>query len=211
MNISVKGLSVFTQGMGRGLKSTQQKLERQQKMQSQVDFFEGRKADLKNMKCETLEEIEQKLELFNNYDAQIMAAKQQYNQEQMMHTLDEAEERGKEIAKAAEKQKPKTAEERKREKIEEALGTEEEGGMLTELLDESMEELSELQEQITEEQLAEEQLAEEILAEELLEEEQSAEDLASADSVRVISEAAQQQELTEEPLKGNYTPINIRA
>lgn len=211
MNISLKNLSIFSQGMGRGLKSTQQKLERQQKMQSQVDFFEGKKADLKNMHCETLEEIEQKLELFNNYDAQIMAAKQQYNQEQMMHTLDEAEERGEEIAKAAEKQKPKTAEERRLERIEEALGTEDEGGMLTEILEESLEDVAALEEQLAEEKIASEQVEEEILAEELLEEELSQEGLASAGDVVILSETMQQQELTEESLNGNYTPIDIKA
>lgn len=211
MNISVKNLSIFSQGMGRGLKSTQEKLERQQKMQSQVDFFEEQKAGLKNMKCETLEGIAQKLELFNNYDAQIMAVKQQYNQEQMMHTLDEAKERGEEIAKAAKKQEPKTAEERKRERIEEALGTEDEGGMLTELLEESLEEAAKLQERIAEEELAEEQLEEELLAKELLEEELSEQDLASEQEVRVISKATQQQELMEESLKGNYTPLDVKA
>lgn len=211
MNISVKNLSVFSQGIGGGLKSTQQKLERQQKMQSQVDFFEEQKAGLKNMKCESLDEIARKLELFNNYDAQIMAAKQQYNQEQMMHTMDEAEERGKQIAKAAEKQKAKTPEERRREQIEEALGIEDEGGLLTELLEESLEAVEELEEQLVEEQLEEEISVEELLEEELLEEELSKEDLVSAEGVRIISETAQQQELTEESLKQNYAPIDVKA
>lgn len=210
MNISVKNLSVFSQGIG-GLKSTQQKLERQQKMQSQVDFFEEQKAGLKNMKCESLDEIARKLELFNNYDAQIMAAKQQYNQEQMMHTMDEAEERGKQIAKAAEKQKAKTPEERRREQIEEALGIEDEGGLLTELLEESLEAVEELEEQLVEEQLEEEISVEELLEEEFLEEELSKEDLVSAEGVRIISETAQQQELTEESLKQNYAPIDVKA
>lgn len=211
MNISVKNLSIFSQGMGKGLKSTQKKLERQQKMQSQVDFFEEKKAGLKNMKCETLDQIEQKLELFNNYDAQIMAAKQQYNQEQMMHTMDEAEERGKQIAKAAEKQKAKTPEERRREQIEEALGIEDEGGLLTELLEESLEAVEALEEQLVEEQMEEEISVEELLEEELLEEELSKEDLASAEGVRIISETVQQQELTEEFLKETYTPIDVKA
>lgn len=210
MNISLKGLSIFSPGMGSNLKSTQEKQERQQKMQSQVDFFEGKKADLKNMRCETLEEIEQKLELFNNYNAQIAGAKQQYNQEQMMHVMDEAEELGKKIAKAVEKQKPKTAEERRLERIEEALGTEDEGGMLTELLEESLEDVLELEEQITEEQLEEEISVEELLEEEFLEEVLSQKDLASAESVQVLSETVQQ-ELTEESLKGNYTPIDVKA
>lgn len=210
MNISVKNCSIFSREIG-GLKSTQQKLERQQKMQSQVDFFEEQKAGLKNIKCESLDEIARKLELFNNYDAQIMAAKQQYNQEQMMHTMDEAEERGKQIAKAAEKQKAKTPEERRREQIEEALGIEDEGGMLTELLEESLEAVEALEEQLVEEQMEEEISVEELLEEELLEEELSTEDLASAEDVRIISETAQQQELTEESLKETYTPIDVKA
>ena len=210
MNISVKNCSIFSQGIG-GLKSTQQKLERQQKMQSQVDFFEEQKAGLKNMKCESLDEIARKLELFNNYDAQIMAAKQQYNQEQMMHTMDEAEERGKQIAKAAEKQKPKTPEERRRDQIEEALGIEDEGGLLTELLEESLEAVEALEEQLVEEQMEEAISVEELLEEELLEEELSTEDLASAEGVRIISETAQQQELMDESLIENYTPIDVKA
>lgn len=211
MNISVKNLSIFSQGMGKELKSTQQKLERQQKMQSQVDFFEEKKAGLKNMKCETLDQIEQKLELFNNYDAQIMAAKQQYNQEQMMHTMDEAEERGKQIAKAAEKQKAKTPEERRREQIEEALGIEDEGGLLTELLEEALETMEALDEQLVEEQMEEEIFVRELLEDELLEEELSKEDLASVEGVRIVSETVQQQELTEEFLKETYTPIDVKA
>ena len=75
MNISLNNRSVLFQH-GNKLKSTEEKEERQQKAQSQIDFFENQKANLKNMKCETLEEIEHKLELFNNYDAQIMAVKQ---------------------------------------------------------------------------------------------------------------------------------------
>ena len=139
MNITLNSQSMLLQKPGRGLKSTEEKQERQQKAQSQIDFFEAQKANLKNMKCGTLEEIGRKLELFNNYDAQIMAVKQQYNQEQMMHTMDEARELGEKIAKAAEKYKAKTPEERKREEIEEALGIEDEGGMLSEMLEESLE------------------------------------------------------------------------
>jgi uncharacterized protein YPO0396 len=68
---------------GWGLKSTEEKQERIQKTQAQVDFFEGKKADLKNMHCDTLEEIGKKLELFNNYNDQIDAVKRQFNYEQM--------------------------------------------------------------------------------------------------------------------------------
>lgn len=187
MNITLNSQSILLQKMGGGLKSTEEKMERQQKAQSQIDFFEGQKANLKNMKCETLDEIGQKLELFNNYNAQIDAVKQQYNREQMMHVLDEARELGEKIAKAAEKLEPKTAEERRLERIEEALGTEDEGGMLTEILEESMEDMVELQEELTEE-----------LSEEALE------------NAEQLPEIAAQEELTEEYLKTKYTPIDIK-
>ena len=42
-----------------GLKSTQDKAERQQKAQSQIAFWENQKESLKNIECGTLEEIAQ--------------------------------------------------------------------------------------------------------------------------------------------------------
>lgn len=193
MNISLNSNSILLQRAGNGLKSTEEKQERQQKAQSQIDFFEAQKANLKNMKCGTLEEIERKLELFNNYDAQIMAVKQQYNQEQMMHTMDEARELGEKIAKAAEKFEAKTPEERKREEIEEALGIEDEGGLLTELLEESLEKVIIMQEE----------LAEEISEEDL-------ENLESMENAEGMPEIVEQEELTEEYLKTQYTPFDIK-
>lgn len=194
MNISLNSQSMLLQKPGRGLKSTEEKLERQQKAQSQIDFFEAQKANLKNMKCETLDEIERKLELFNNYDAQIMAVKQQYNQEQMMHTMDEARELGEKIAKAAEKLEAKTPEERKREQLEEALGIEDEGGMLSDMLEESLDKVI----------LLEEELAQEVSEEEL-------ENMESMENAEMLPEIVQQEELTEEYLKTKYTPIDIKA
>lgn len=194
MNISLNSQSMLLQKPGRGLKSTEEKLERQQKAQSQIDFFEAQKANLKNMKCETLEEIGRKLELFNNYDAQIMAVKQQYNQEQMMHTMDEARELGEKIAKAAEKLEAKTPEERKREQLKEALGIEDEGGMLSEMLEESLDKVI----------LLEEELAQEVSEEEL-------ENMESMENAEMLPEIVQQEELTEEYLKTKYTPIDIKA
>lgn len=194
MNISLNSQSMLLQKPGRGLKSTEEKLERQQKAQSQIDFFEAQKANLKNMKCETLEEIGRKLELFNNYDAQIMAVKQQYNQEQMMHTMDEARELGEKIAKAAEKLEAKTPEERKREQLEEALGIEDEGGMLSDMLEESLDKVI----------LLEEELAQEVSEEEL-------ENMESMENAEMLPEIVQQEELTEEYLKTKYTPIDIKA
>ncbi len=138
MSVSVQAFSVFRfAGMGNGLKSTQEQQERKQKCASQVDFFEKQKQNLKHMECTTLEEIARKLEMFHSYEDQIAAAKQQFNNSQMGHVLDEAKEIGEKIAEEAEKTAPKTPEEREKDRIEEAAGSEEENdGMLSEVLDE---------------------------------------------------------------------------
>jgi Small-conductance mechanosensitive channel len=146
------------------------------------------------MKCETLEEIGRKLELFNNYNAQIMAVKQQYNQEQMMHTMDEAREFGEKIAEAAEKLEAKTPEERKREQIEEALGIEDEDGLLTEVLEESLDKMI----------LLEEELAEEVSEEDL-------ENMESMENAEMVPGIVQQEELTQEYLETKYTPFDMKA
>lgn len=151
MNLSVNGLSgfsVFSQRFGTAgmLKSTQDKLERQQKAQSQIEFFENQKENLKNMQCDSIEDIARKLEMFHSYEDQIAAVKKQYNNEQMFHTMDEARERGEKIAELAEDYAPKTEEERKEEMVEEALGIEEKGG-----LTEGMEEVQEITEEMVEE------------------------------------------------------------
>ena len=134
MNLSINGLtgfSIFSQKFGTAgmLKSTQDKLERQQKAQSQIEFFENQKENLKNMQCDSIEDIARKLEMFHSYEDRIAAVKKQYNNEQMFHTMDEARERGEQIAELAEDYAPKTEEERK----EEILATEN-----VELLDEAM-------------------------------------------------------------------------
>ena len=151
MNLSINGLngfSIFSQrfGTARMLKSTQDKLERQQKAQSQIDFLENQKENLKNIQCDSIEDIARKLEMFHSYENQIAAVKKQYNNEQMFHTMDEARERGEKIAELAEDYAPKTEEERKEEMVEEALGSEEKGG-----LTESMETVQEITEEIVEE------------------------------------------------------------
>lgn len=159
MNIKLQGnngLSVWNQPMflNRGLKSTEQKLERQAKCNNQISFFEEQKENLKDMKCETVEEIARKLEMFHTYEEEIAAAKAAYNNEQMFHIMDEAEEIAEKIAENAEKMEPKTPEERKEEALEEVReevsGTEEGEGILEEFL-ENAEELSELTESETEE------------------------------------------------------------
>ena len=151
MNLSVNGLSgfsVYSQRFGTAgmLKSTQDKLERQQKAQSQIEFFENQKENLKNMQCDSIEDIARKLEMFHSYEDQIAAVKKQYNNEQMFHTMDEARERGEKIAELAEDYAPKTEEERKEEMVEEALGIEEKGG-----LTEGMEEVQKITEEMVEE------------------------------------------------------------
>lgn len=182
-------LSVLTQHYGKGLKSTEEKIERFQKTQSQIDFFEGKKTDLKNMHCATLDEIAQKLELFNNYNDQIDAVKKQFNYEQMMHCMDEAQELGEKIAEAAEKLEPKTAEERREELAKEALGIEDEGGMLDELLEELPTE--ELQETL------EEMLTDDAALKEASDEE--------------LPEIVEQEKLTQMYLEQQYIPIDIKA
>ena len=152
MNIGMHGFgsSVFGGGFlnrGNVLKSTQQKMERQEERDRQVAVFENQKENLKNIKCETVEEIARKLELFHSYEDQIAAAKMAYNNEQMWHMMDESREIGEKIAEAVEKSKPKTPEERMEDLVEEATGTESGGGILEEL-DEVMEEALELQEEL---------------------------------------------------------------
>lgn len=133
-----------------GLKSSQEKAERQQKAAGQIEFWEKQKESLKNMECDTLEDIARKLDSFHTYEDEIAAVKMQYNQEQMRHTMDEARELGEKIAKEAEKSEPKTAEERRKEAAEEALGTDENKGELTEILEDMQEEISEMTEELTE-------------------------------------------------------------
>lgn len=182
--VSNKGGSLFAGSLPMmqkpALKSTQEKIERQQKAAGQIQFWENQKEKLKNMECSTVEDIANKLEKFHSYEDEISAVKMQYNQEQMWHIMDEAKERGEKIAEAAEKMKPKTAEERREDMVEEALGIDDEKGALSE----SLEELSELAEELTEE------VTEIDLNEELSQENpESADDLSD-----VVSESALKQE-----------------
>ena len=134
------------------LKSTQEKMERQQKAGNEIAFWEKQKENLKNKECGTVEEIAKKLEMFHTYEDEITAVKQAYNNEQMSHILDEAQEQGERNAKAAEKLEPKTPEERREEMAEEALGTEENEGVLEEVMDEMSESIEEVQEELLESQ-----------------------------------------------------------
>lgn len=187
MNISMANspLSVLTQHYGMGLKSTEEKIERFQKAQSQIDFFEGKKAELKNKQCASLDEIAQKLELFNNYNDQIDAVKKQFNNEQVMHCMDEAQELGEKIAEAAEELESKTAEERCEEIAEEALGIEDDGGILDELLEDMPKET--LDEMLMDSAALKEELDEE------------------------LPEIIEQERITRMYLENQYTPIDIKA
>jgi len=143
-----------------GLKSTKEKLARQERCRSQVNFWENQKKNLKNWEGATLEDIARKMEMFHSYEDQIDAAKMAYNNEQMWHMMDEARERAEKLAEHLEETKPKTPEERKEDLVEEALGTDESKGMLSEILD-SASEMAEDMESIEETEQAAEMMEKE--------------------------------------------------
>lgn len=156
MGVSIQAVNVLRFSSIGGLKSTQERQERQQKCTDQVNFFEKQKENLKNMRCDSLEDIAKKLDMFHSYEDQIAAAKKEYNNSQMSHVLDEAREIGEKIAEAADKTAPKTPKEREKEKIGEATGSEEDNkGMLSEIMEEITEEIEDLQEEMLEEDAAE--------------------------------------------------------
>lgn len=162
MNIKLQGIDLLG---NLGLKSTQDRLNRQAERDNKIAFFEQQKENLKNMKADTIDEIARKLDLFHGYEDQIAAAKMEYNNSQMFHVFDEAQELAEKIAEAAEKNKPKTCEERREDMIEEATGVENDG-----MLDELMDNLTEAVEEVTEEMVEElQETSEEALSEEELE------------------------------------------
>ena len=162
MNINMQGLNLLNRPMS---KATQDRMERQAKRDNQIAFFEKQKENLKNMKTNSLEDIQRKLDMFQQYDDQIDAAKAPYNNSQMFHILDEARERGEKIAEEAEKMAPKTPEERREEMIEEATGIDKDKGILSEVMDELEEQTEEITEmtELNDENL--EALSDESLAE----------------------------------------------
>lgn len=180
MNINIQGihnplLSGQSAFFRSGLKSTEEKLARQEKRDNQVAFFENQKENLKNMECKSLDEIAKKLEMLHSYEDRINEIKAAYNNEQMLHILDESRELGEKIAEAAEKMEPKTPEERLEELLEEVMGTEEGGGMLEEVMEDAAQMQEELEESLEEElqQEIQEEMQEEVqqeLSEELPEE-----------------------------------------
>ena len=190
MGITVNAgkIPIFQRMQQKGLKSREEKAERQQNRDNQVAALEKQKADLKNMECGSLEEIEDKLGLLHSYEDQIKAVKQTYNNEQMRHILDEAREKGEKIAEELEKLAPMTKEEREELLQKEALGIDEDQGMLSELTDELTEE--------PDKELSEE-TAGEITGE-------AAEDVMREAAGEITGEAAEEvmRETAEEPAEG---------
>ena len=133
----VIGKSIFAQNTM--LKSTQEKIDRQNKAASQVEFWENQKENLKNREADSVEEVSKKLELLHSYEEEITSTKAAYNQEM-----------GEKIAEKVEEMRPKTKEERKEEMVEEALGVEENKGMLEEITEEFSEIIEETKEQLKE-------------------------------------------------------------
>ena len=102
-SLSLLGKTMFglqNQGM---LKSTKDRLDRQAQRDGKIEFYEKQKQNLKNTEAQTVEGIAKKLEMFHSYEDEIKAAKQEYNSSQMLHVLDEAQERAEKMAESAEK------------------------------------------------------------------------------------------------------------
>ena len=111
-----KNTSAPWQSNANMLKSTREKIQRQEERDGKIAFFETQKQNLKNQKADTIEEIAKKLEKFHTYED--------------------------EMAKAAEKYKPKTEEEQKKEAQGEAAGTDgktDDKGVLSEIMDDMSE------------------------------------------------------------------------
>ena len=70
MNINMQGLNLLNRPMS---KATQDRMERQAKRDNQIAFFEKQKENLKNMKTNSLEDIQRKLDMFQQYNDQIDA------------------------------------------------------------------------------------------------------------------------------------------
>ncbi len=201
MNTNIQRLnSAVLGGMvtgGNGLKSTQQRIQRQEERDNKIAFFEQQKNNLKNLKCETVEEIAKKLDMFHSYEDQIVAAKAAYNNEQMMHLMDESQERGEKIAEALEKSEPKTAEERLEDMAEEAMGVDK--GVLDEMMDEVMDEVTEMQEEL-----------QDAISEESLEEAVQTTDIPEMKSIEQQLEEQVQEQVQKQIQEKIYTPIDLR-
>ncbi len=191
MNIKLQGIDLLG---NLGLKSTQDRLNRQAERDNKIAFFEQQKENLKNMKADTIDEIARKLDMFHGYEDQIAAAKMEYNNAQMFHVFDEAQELAEKIAEDAEKNEPKTPEERREDMIEEATGVENDG-----MLDELMDNLTDAVEEVTEEMVEDLQ--------------QSTEGVLSEDEVNqmILTEEEQLEKLEQEQrIPENYIPFDYR-
>ena len=191
MNIKLQGIDLLG---NIGLKSTQDRLDRQTERDNKIAFFEQQKENLKNMKANTIDEIARKLDMFHGYEDQIAAAKMEYNNAQMFHVFDEAQELAEKIAEAAEKNEPKTPEERREDMIEEATGVENDG-----MLDELMDNLTDAVEEVTEDMVEDLQ--------------QSSEGVLSEDELNhmILTEEEQLEKLEQEKrIRANYIPFDYR-
>ena len=190
MNIKLQGIDLLG---NLGLKSTQDRLNRQAERDNKIAFFEQQKENLKNMKADTIDEIAKKLAMFHGYEDQIAAAKMEYNNAQMFHVFDEAQELAEKIAEAAEKNEPKTPEERREDMIEEATGVENDG-----MLDELMDNLTDAVEEVTEDMVEDLQ--------------QSSEEILSEDELNQMMPTEEQLEKLEQEkrIPANYIPFDYR-
>ena len=187
-----KNTSAPWQSNANMLKSTREKIQRQEERDGKIAFFETQKQNLKNQKADTIEEIAKKLEKFHTYEDEIAAAKQEYNSSQMFHILDEAEERGEQMAKAAEKYKPKTEEEQKKEAQGEAAGTDgktDDKGVLSEIMDDMSESIDAQEGNLeTTGQLSEAELQQKLSDEELQKKQQRYQPFDEAGAAKVVVE-----------------------
>ena len=206
MNIGINFSSNLLMGRQNGmLKSTQDKLQRQADRDGKIAFFEAQKENLKNMKSLNLYDISRKLDMLHSYNDEIVAAKQEYNSSQMFHAMDEAKERAEKIAKEAEKNKPKTEEERKEDAIDEALGTDDNKGVLTEVMDKLSEVIDESIENVDNMQDSQEDvnnLAQESIKQKDLQQG----DLQNQD----LQQGATQTQLQKAYINEKYVPIDVK-
>ncbi len=149
MNINIQSINFFSNAE---TKAAADRMARQQKRDSTIAFFEKQKENLKNMHTNSLNDIQKKLDILENYNEQIAAAKTEYNNSQVFHVLDEAMERAEKIAEEVKKMAPKTPEERREDMIEEATGIDKNDGILNDTiveLEENLEEGTEITEELS--------------------------------------------------------------
>lgn len=121
---------------GNNLKSSKERTERQQETDRQVEYWEQKKSQLKKRSADTVEAIARKLEDFHTYEDQIQSVKKAAVLEEFSHVIEEAEEFGEKVAKAADKLAPKTPEEKIQDLIEEAEEEDSNNDMLSEVTEE---------------------------------------------------------------------------